>query len=79
MILGVPKDHITQEEMWGGIDKLAQVAVKLGNELCPNGFRLVSNFGFDGEQSQLHGHIHVLGGRHLGYYMDGTRQQMNMH
>lgn len=73
MVLVVPKEHLSQEEMWQEMGRIGQIALKLGNELAPNGFRVVSNFGYDGEQSQTHAHVHVLGGRHLGYYMDGTR------
>ena len=37
---------------------------------CPNGFRIVSNFGYDGLQTQSHAHIHILGGAFLGHYTD---------
>jgi len=43
------------------------VAAQLGKERCPNGFRLVTNIGKDGGQSVLHLHVHVLGGRKLGW------------
>ncbi len=33
-----------------------------------NGFRILSNFGHDGMQSQSHGHLHVIGGANLGPY-----------
>jgi histidine triad (HIT) family protein len=46
---------------------LLQVAAKLGREQCPNGFRLVTNKGGDGGQSVQHLHIHILGGRPLGW------------
>lgn len=44
-----------------------KVAAQLGSEKCPNGFRLVTNIGEDGGQSVAHLHIHVLGGRALGW------------
>jgi diadenosine tetraphosphate (Ap4A) HIT family hydrolase len=44
------------------------VAVTLGAMNCPNGFRILSNFGRDGLQSQSHGHLHVIGGTFLGEY-----------
>lgn len=44
-----------------------QVAARLGREKCPGGFRLVANTGADGGQSVPHLHIHVLGGRALGW------------
>ena len=40
----------------------------MGQEHCPAGFRLLSNFGHDAMQSQEHGHIHILGGVFLGEY-----------
>ena len=36
----------------------------------PNGFRILSNFGYDGLQSQSHGHLHVVGGTFLGHYVE---------
>lgn len=43
------------------------VAARLGREQCPGGFRLVTNTGADGGQSVAHWHVHVLGGRGLGW------------
>ena len=37
-------------------------------EHCPNGFRLLSNFGYEAMQSQEHAHVHVIGGTFLGEY-----------
>lgn len=69
MLLVMPKNHVSQEELWEGyMEKVGRVAVKLGEELCPNGFRFISNFGHDAMQSQHHGHVHILGGLHLGPY-----------
>lgn len=42
----------------------AKVAKKEGLD---NGFRLVINDGRDGAQSVMHLHIHVLGGKQLGW------------
>ena len=47
----------------GTLGHVFAVAAKLGNELCPDGFRLVTNIGGDGGQSVPHLHVHVLGGR----------------
>lgn len=44
-----------------------QVAAKIGSEKCPDGFRLVTNIGAEGGQSVPHLHIHVLGGRAMGW------------
>jgi len=41
------------------------VAGKLGNDACPDGFRLVVNDGAHGAQSVYHLHVHILGGRQL--------------
>jgi histidine triad (HIT) family protein len=68
MLLVVPREHIPQEELWRNMGRVGEVAVQMGFAHCPNGFRVLSNFGFDGMQSQDHGHIHVLGGTFLGEY-----------
>ena len=43
------------------------VAAQLGATFCPDGFRLVTNIGKQGGQSVEHLHIHVIGGRDLGW------------
>jgi len=43
----------------------AEVAKRLG--LSETGYRLVTNVGEDGGQSVLHLHVHVLGGRQMGW------------
>ncbi len=70
MLLVMPKQHLTQMQMWssGIMQRLGTTAVNLGAMYCPNGFRILSNFGRDGLQSQSHGHLHVIGGAHLGEY-----------
>ena len=73
MLLIVPKVHMSQAELWISDDlfpRMADLAVNLGHEFCPNGFRVLSNFGQDGLQTQTHGHLHVIGGRPLGLYMN---------
>ncbi len=69
MLLVVPKQHITQEELWQNPAAAGRVAVQMGKRYCPNGFRILSNFGEDGMQSQSHGHLHVIGGAFLGEYV----------
>lgn len=44
---------------------LMTVAANLGNQHCPNGFRLVINVGEEGGMEVPHLHVHVLGGRQL--------------
>ena len=48
MLLAMTKKHTTQDELWAGyMGKIAPIAAEIGRELCPNGFRLLSNFGYD--------------------------------
>ena len=70
MLLAIPKSHMTQGELWsnGTIANLGRVAIDMGDQFCPGGYRLLSNFGSDGMQTQEHGHVHILGGTHLGLY-----------
>ena len=70
MLLAIPKSHITQAELWTNpaVAQLSRVAAWLGAEHCPEGFRLVANFGRHAMQSQNHGHLHILGGTYLGDY-----------
>ncbi len=62
MLLAVPKRHLSQEELWADLGGVGRAAAAMGRRYCPNGFRLVSNFGPDALQSQMHAHVHVLGG-----------------
>jgi diadenosine tetraphosphate (Ap4A) HIT family hydrolase len=50
------------------MQRLGTTAVDMGSMFAPNGFRILSNFGYDGLQSQSHGHLHVIGGTYLGEY-----------
>ena len=80
-LLIVPKEHMTQEELWTSGDMLArigQLAVELGSESCDHGYRVVSNFGDDGLQTQDHGHLHLIGGEPLGLYVNGTLPQKGL-
>jgi histidine triad (HIT) family protein len=69
MLLAVPKEHKTQAELWRDMGRVSEIAVQVGEEHCPGGFRLLSNFGYEAMQSQEHGHVHVLGGTFLGEYV----------
>ena len=69
MLLIVPKQHLTQDELWSDMGRAAKLAVQLGNEHASNGFRLLSNFGRDALQTVPHGHLHLLGGTELGLYV----------
>lgn len=68
MLLVVPKEHLSQDELWRNMGAAARVAVEMGEQHCPNGYRMLSNVGHDAMQSQPHGHIHVIGGTFLGEY-----------
>jgi histidine triad (HIT) family protein len=70
MLLAMTKQHTTQAQLWGEhIGKVGKIAAEIGQRLCPRGFRLVSNFGYDAMQSQEHGHLHIIGGTFLGHYV----------
>lgn len=71
--LVIPRKTIAQlskagEEDEGLLGHLLLVARKVATQVgLTNGFRLVVNDGVDGCQSVYHLHIHVLGGRQLGW------------
>mmetsp|Transcript_45026 Transcript_45026/g.67840 ORF Transcript_45026/g.67840 Transcript_45026/m.67840 type:complete len:138 (-) Transcript_45026:191-604(-) len=73
-ILVIPKkrDGLTQlsnarEDQKALLGHLIYVAQEIGAKECPDGFRLVINDGKDGAQSVYHLHIHVLGGKQMGW------------
>ena len=70
MLLAIPKTHMTQEQLWDSpvMSQVASIAARVGKQECHKGHRLLSNFGHDAMQSVEHGHIHILGGIHLGPY-----------
>ena len=73
-LLLVPVRHMTQNEMWSSgdlIKDLCLFANEVGQRECPEGYRIFSNFGDHGMQSQPHGHLQILGGTHLGLYVNG--------
>jgi histidine triad (HIT) family protein len=68
-LLIAPKRHMEQFQLLQDGPLISHIMYKvsmLTKKLCPNGFRLVMNQGTDGHQSQLHGHVQLLGGRFLG-------------
>ena len=73
-IMLIPKRHMTQAELWQSGDlmaRIAKLAVQLGEDMCPDGYRIVSNFGQHALQTQFHAHVHLIGGRDLGLYVGG--------
>ncbi|GKY93376.1 hypothetical protein MPSEU_000305200 [Mayamaea pseudoterrestris] len=63
-LIGLSSMQEDQKELVG---HLMWVAQKVGKEQCPNGFRVVVNDGKDGAQSVAHLHLHVFGGRQMGW------------
>ena len=70
MLLVMPRNHMSQIQLWSSklLTRMGNLAVDMGAMSAPNGFRILSNFGHDGMQSQSHGHIHLIGGTDLGPY-----------
>jgi histidine triad (HIT) family protein len=73
-VLVIPRRHITSlvdlspedDALVGSLARRARdVATQLG--LAPRGFRLVFNCGSDAGYSVFHVHLHLLGGRALGW------------
>ena len=64
MLLVVPREYMTQEELWRGdvLQDALRLAIRVGEQHCPEGFRIISNFGPGAHQSQLHAHIHIVSG-----------------
>lgn len=72
-VLLIPKEHIASgaqvnEENSAVIGHIFEVAAKLGEEFgLAGGWRIVNNCGPDGGQSVQHLHLHMLGGKAMGW------------
>ena len=73
-ILVIPKhrDGLTQLSKASAAHKellghLLYTAGQIGQAECPDGFRLIINDGVQGAQSVYHLHIHIMGGRTMGW------------
>ncbi|GAC1309189.1 MAG: histidine triad nucleotide-binding protein [Vulcanimicrobiaceae bacterium] len=72
-LLVIPKRHAEHLSAFSAaapsveIGELFALAAKVGAEHAPGGYRVVSNIGVDGGQTVRHLHLHVLGGRHMGW------------
>jgi histidine triad (HIT) family protein len=72
-VLIIPKQHVTSMAHATDADTevlghLMVVAAELGRALgLSNGYRVVANTGNDGGQTVGHLHLHLLGGRHMGW------------
>ena len=67
-VLMIPKENITTappELVQYMLGKVKELAVTLGVD--EKGFRIVANTGVDGGQTVNHLHIHLLGGKALGW------------
>jgi histidine triad (HIT) family protein len=72
--LVIPREHLgnlaevaaKSPDALGDVFNLAaEVAAKEG--IADSGYRLVANTGRDGHQTVFHAHVHVLGGRSMGW------------
>jgi histidine triad (HIT) family protein len=63
-LVSLSKAREDQKELLG---HLMYVAQQVGKKECPNGFRIVINDGEEGAQSVFHLHLHILGGRQMGW------------
>lgn len=73
-VLVIPRRHVESVRALGPADaelagRLTLTAARVARELgvTESGYRLVLNAGADGGQSVDHIHMHVLGGRRLGW------------
>lgn len=73
-VLLIPKAHITSAQTVAADDLpligrlhglIPQIAEQLG--VAKDGYRVVTNIGWHGQQTVPHLHYHILGGRQLGW------------
>jgi len=70
-VLIIPRRHVeslkelNDSQMMGDLVSLAQVVA--AQEGLDNGWRVVANVGADGGQTVYHLHLHLLGGRRMGW------------
>jgi len=68
-LLLIPKQHFATaaEAPAHVLGHLLKEAADLAKRKLPNGYRIVVNTGDDGGQTVHHLHLHILGGRHMGW------------
>jgi histidine triad (HIT) family protein len=71
-VLVVPRQHVSSVEQVHDADLLAALfaaghRVAADRGIAKSGYRLVFNVGPDALQSVFHVHLHVIGGRRLGW------------
>jgi histidine triad (HIT) family protein len=49
------------------LGQLMYVAYEVAKKEYPDGFRIIVNDGVDGAQSVMHLHLHIMGGRQMGW------------
>lgn len=64
---GLTKLSSAREDQKALLGHLMFVAQEVGKQECPEGFRVVINDGKHGSQSVFHLHLHVIGGRQMGW------------
>lgn len=71
-LLVIPREHVaslarTEDEALAGHLLLTCARVARDQGVEPAGYRVVTNIGDDGGQSVHHLHLHILGGRSMGW------------
>ena len=71
-LLAIPVKHVETLAELSESDpavtaRLMAVAASTGRSQSPDGFRLVVNTGENGGQTVDHAHVHILGGRPMGW------------
>ncbi len=72
-VLVIPRVHVASlaemGERWELVGKMHALAVRVAREkgIAEGGFRTVFNTGADAGQTVFHAHLHLLGGRTLGW------------
>ncbi len=72
-LLIIPKEHITdattiEDCQQAAVGRLLQASALVAKKMqLDGGFRLVTNVGADAGQTVMHLHIHLLGGRKMGW------------
>ena len=73
-VLVIPREHVAsaaeltpaQDPMWSRLLHVAQQVAE-GEGIDDDGYRVVTNIGANGGQTVGHLHLHVLGGRAMGW------------
>ncbi len=68
-LLLIPKEHFANviDVPAALLGHLLHAAAAIAREKLPEGFRIVINTGPDGGQTVEHLHLHILGGRNMGW------------